>query len=112
MSIQRAVGKAVALYRSFRESAPKRIGRVNFVVPKAVAVIGYVEGIDYRTTHGKTITLYHHDFAPGSRPLLAVSGDGKQLLLLGGRYEFTERGIVDRDAQGREIENPGHGKDI
>lgn len=106
------IAQAVRLYESFRERKPRRIADVKLKVPKAVACIGYVEGIDYRTTHGKKVTLYHHDFAPGSRPLLAVSGDGKQLLLLGGRYEFTERGIVDKDAAGREIENARHGKTI
>lgn len=107
-----SVKAAVKLYESFRERKPRRIGRADFKVPAAVACMGYVEGIDYRTTHGKKVTLYHHDFAPGSRPLLAVSSDGKQLLLLGGRYQFTERGIVDRDAKGREVENAGHGKTI
>lgn len=112
MSLKKAIGAAVALYESFREARPRKIGAVKFAVPQAVAVIGYVEGIDYKTTHGKKVTLYHHDFAPGSRPLLTVSADGKQLLLLGGRYQFTERGIVDRDHRGREIENPAHGKDL
>lgn len=112
MTLKKQIGKAVALYESFRERKPKRIGKVSMSVPKAVACIGYVEGIDYRTTHGKKVTLYHHDFAPGSRPLFAVSPDGKQLILLGGRFKFTERGIVDRDAQGQEIEHAGHGKYI
>lgn len=112
MSIKAAVQKAVTLFESFREAAPRRIGVVKMAIPKAVAVMGYVEGIDYRTTHGGKVTLYHHDFEPGSRPLLAVSADGRQLLLLGGRYEFTERGIVDKDARGREIENPKHGRNI
>lgn len=107
-----SVKAAVKLYESFRERKPRRIGHASFKVPAAVACMGYVEGIDYRTTHGKKVTLYHHDFAPGSRPLLAVSSDGKQLLLLGGRYQFTERGIVDKDAKGREVENAGHGKTI
>jgi hypothetical protein len=74
--------------------------------------MGYVEGIDYRTTHGKKVELYHHDFAPGSRPLLCVSSDGRQVLLLGGRYKWTDRGIVDRDHKDREIENEGHGRTI
>jgi hypothetical protein len=106
------VKQAVQLFESFRERMPRRIGKVTFKPPKAVACIGYVEGIDYRTTHGKKVTLYHHDFVPGSRPLLAVSADGKQLLLLGGRYQFTERGIVDHDAAGREVENAKHGKTV
>ncbi len=109
---KRAIAGAVTLFESFREARPQKIGSVRLKVPKAVAVMGYVEGIDYRTTHQGKLTLYHHDFAPGSRPLLAVASDGQQLLLLGGRYVFTERGIVDKDARGRQITNPVHGKRI
>lgn len=108
----RTVKQAVELFESFRERKPTRIGRVTLKVPTVVAAMGYVEGIDYRTTHGKKTELYHHDFAPGSRPLLAVSADGRQILLMGGRYKWTERGIVDRDRNDREIENEDHGKVI
>jgi len=48
----------------------------------------------------------------GSRPLLVASPDGKCLMLLGGRFKFTDRGIVDRDANGREIENKKHRRPI
>lgn len=112
MSLQKSIGAAVRLYESFREEQPRKVGSVRVNMPKAVAVMGYVEGIDYRTTHGRKLTLYHHDFEAGSRPLLAVSSDGKQLLLLGGRYQFTEQGIVDKDARGKLITNPHHGKNI
>jgi hypothetical protein len=100
---KRLIAQAVTLYRSFREAIPKRLMTVRFNVPKVVACMGYVEGIDYRTTHGKKTRLYHHDFAPGSRPLLCVSADGRQLMLIGGRYEWDERGIVDKDAAGQDI---------
>lgn len=112
MSLKKAIGAAVRLYESFREESPRKVGAVRVNIPQAVAVMGYVEGIDYRTTHGRKLTLYHHDFEPGSRPLLAVSADGTQLLLLGGRYQFTEQGIVDKDARGNLITNPKHGKSI
>lgn len=101
---------AAKLYESFRERTPRRIKKVGIAVPRIAVDIGHVEYIGYRTTHGKKLTLYQHDFGPGSRPLLCVSPDGRQLLLLGGRYVFTERGIVDRDIEGREIENDAHGK--
>lgn len=107
-----SVRRAIKLYESFREDKPRKIGAVKMALPSAVAVMGYVEGIDYRTTHKGKLTLYHHDFAPGSRPLLAVAADGKQLLLMGGRFQFTARGIVDKDARGRQILNPKHGKSI
>ena len=103
---------AVKIYRDFREKTPTKIAVAHFAVPRAVACIGHVESIDYRTTHGKKLALYRHDFAAGSRPLFCVSADGSQLLLLGGRFKFTERGIVDRDRHGNEIENTAHGLDI
>lgn len=108
--MNRDIKRAIALYESFREKRPKKISSVSVRVPHAVAVIGHVDTIDYTTTHGEKVTSYRHPFAPGSRPLLCVSGDGRQLMLLGGRYKFTERGIVDRDHKGREVESPAHGK--
>ena len=103
----------IQIYESFREKKPRRLNVVKVPdAPKIVACIGHVEAIDYRTTHGRKLTLYRHDFVAGSRPLLCVSPDGKSLLLLGGRYQFTERGIVDRDARGREVENKKHGRPL
>jgi hypothetical protein len=106
----REVRAAVELYESFREKKPKRLDTIHVKIPRVVVHIGYVEVLWYRTTHGKDVQPYEHKFAAGSRPLLCVSSDGKQLLLLGGRYQFTERGIVDKDAKGKEIENKRHGK--
>lgn len=111
-AVRKSIHAAIALYRSFREKEPQRISVVDFDVPEAVAVIGYVEAIKYRTTHGEKTELYEHPFQRGSRPLLAVSSDGRQLLLLGGRYRFTARGIVDRDARGKLVYDPEHGKDL
>lgn len=108
---KKVIRAAVNLYQSFREKAPKRIKVVQFDVPEAVMVVGHVEEIAYRTTHGEKTEHYVHAFEPGSRPLLVASHDGKQLLLLGGRYKFTDRGIVDKDAKGRLIFEPEHGRD-
>jgi hypothetical protein len=106
------VRAAVELYESFREKKPKRLKILDVKIPRVVVHVGYVEAVDYRTTHGTELVLYNHKFAAGSRPLLCVSSDGRQLLLLGGRYQFTERGIVDKDSKGRQIKNPKHGKKI
>lgn len=75
-------------------------------------VMGQVEFIGYRTTHGSTLVLYKHDFAPGSRPQLAAGPKRNQLFLVGGRYRVTDRGIVDLDAKNREIDDPAHGEDL
>lgn len=104
--------QAVDLYTSFREAKPTKLARLKVDIPRVVACMGHTEAIDYRTTHAGKVTLYRHKFAKGSRPLLCVSGDGKQLMLLGGRYEWTDRGIQDEDASGQLIDNPKHGATI
>lgn len=101
--MKRDVRKAAKLYEEFREEKPKRGRRIEFKMPKVVMVMGTVRAISYDTTRRRKTELYKHDFAPGSRPLLCASGDG-QLFLIEGRYHVTERGIVDLDASGREIE--------
>lgn len=109
---KRDLHATVQLYESFREKKPRRLNVVDVDIPTVVACIGYVTAIDYNTTHGSEAQPYRHAFVKGSRPLLCVSPDGRQLILLGGRYKFTERGIVDRDAKGREVENKRHGRAI
>lgn len=111
MSIRKKIRAAIQLYRDFRERTPKRIRVVDFEVPQAVMVIGHVDEILYTTTHGRKTVSYRHPFQDGSRPLLVSSSDGKQLMLLGGRYKFTDRGIVDRDAEGNLVFDPDHGAD-
>jgi hypothetical protein len=104
--------QAIEIYQSFREKKPRRCAVVDVDIPSIVASIGHVEAIDYRTTHGRRLKLYRHEFVSGSRPLLCVSPDGRQLYLLGGRFKFTGRGIVDRDANDEEIENEAHGEEL
>lgn len=100
---------AFRLHEQFREETPKRAKRVTLHVPKALMVMGAVEYIGYRTTHGKKVVRYQHTFAPASRPTLGAGPKRNQLFLIGGRYHVTDRGIVDLDAQGVEIEDDQHG---
>ena len=110
MSLHDQIKQAVALYEGFREAKPRTVKTVRVKLPKAVAVIGHLEYVGYRTTHGSKTEYYQHDFAPGSRPLLCSSADGKQLLLIGGRFVFGERGIVDVDKHGKERPDEHHGE--
>lgn len=109
---RREYEQALDLYNSFRETDARKINSVRLVVPGLVVAVGHVEYVGYRTSHNFKTTLYRHDFAPGSRPLLCASPNGKQLFLLGGRYDFTGRGIVDRDAHGQPIYAPQHGRPV
>lgn len=84
------------LYAGFMGRPVSRSRTVNVrPLPKEALDIGQVAGIIYATTRGGKMQLYRHDFKLHARPLLAVSVDGRQLILLGGAYRFTNRGIVD-----------------
>lgn len=59
-------------------------------------IIGELDLIGYRAKRDGKVERYGHPFKKNSRPLLAVTSDGKQLHIVGGQYEFTEAGIEDR----------------
>ena len=109
---------APKLYRDFRGREPKRTsgtgirfgsrwitapGPLNILIPESFAVIGHVNAIEYDSTRDGPAVFARHDFAKGSRPLLAVGSGKGELFLLGTRYHFTDRGIVDIDPAGRDI---------
>lgn len=106
-------GGAFKLYRGFRERQPTKAKVVKYKTPRVVMVLGHLESVCYRTTHGKDATLeavrYEHKFSSGSRPLLCAGPGKNELYIVGGRYRVTERGITDLDARGRLILDPEHG---
>lgn len=58
--------------------------------------LGEIPELHYIAERDGEIFHFHHKFKKASRPLLIVSFDGKQLIIAGGRYNVTDRGIVDR----------------
>lgn len=108
---KKAVKWAASLFRKFREQPARRVGTMRAELPEVLMVMGTASAIEYETTHqndeGTQVVSqgYRHKFAPGSRPLLCCAPGKNGLFLVGGRYHVTERGIVDLDAQGREIED-------
>lgn len=94
--------RAYKLYSDFRERKPTRARRVPYKLPRAVASMGYLDALSYSTTHGKRAVRYQHKFHAGSKPLLCT--DGKVLVIVGGRFHVTDRGIVDLGVTGRERE--------
>jgi len=65
------------------------------VYPDVMSVIGDIDGILYTTVRDGKTESYIHKFKKNSRPLFCVAPDGKSLYMLGGAYQFGERGIVD-----------------
>jgi hypothetical protein len=95
-SINVDVSKAIRLYENFHDQGADFIDKKNLTIPNVVIKVGTCDGILYTTTQrGKKIKYIHH-FRRQSKPILAASADGKTLLLIGGSYGFTPRGIVDR----------------
>lgn len=91
-----AYRKAHSLARRFTGMEPIEAGSVKLSpLPTTAFAIGRVDAIDYETQRHGEIQRFRHVFKRNARPLFCASPDGKQLLLIGGAFRFTERGIVD-----------------
>ena len=89
--------KAAALYTDFTGHEDVRLAKVRIPdMPRALLTVGKIDGIMYSTVRDGVAEKYIHKFKSSARPLFCVSPDGKQLFMLGGAYDFTERGIVDK----------------
>lgn len=78
----------------FADAQPGSVTRKMVDKPHSFDVglrIGTLEAVIYNINGDRRI----HRFKKGSAPDLVSSLDGKQLAVIGGRYQFTSRGIVD-----------------
>lgn len=91
------VKQAARLYEDFTGEKAREIDLVGMPkFPDVGLVIGEITGIMYQTVRDGKLEDYIHEFKAAARPTFVVSHDGRQLLLLGGAYNFTARGIVDK----------------
>lgn len=91
------VRRAAKLYADFTGHDDVQVTKVVIPdMPHAALAIGKVDGILYSTVRDGVAEKYIHRFKSSSRPLFLASPDGKQLYLIGGSYNFTELGIVDK----------------
>lgn len=96
------VRKAANLYERFSGHEAEDCGRIAVrPLPKVGVAIGKVDGILYTTVRDGRTEKYIHKFHKGDEPLFVVSPDGRQLLMVGGNFDFTERGIVDKSDKSR-----------
>jgi len=70
--------------------------RVKIPTPRAGLVVGNLDGVLYTTVRDGQTEKYVHKFRRKSRPLLVAGSDGRSLHVVGDRFEFTDRGIVDQ----------------
>ncbi len=97
VSTRRDVQQAADLYERFSGHQAEIAGRVRVPsMPRVAVAIGTLDFVGYTTVRDGVKEKYIHKFRSADKPVLCVSPDGTQLLLVGGNYDFTERGIVDR----------------
>lgn len=85
------VSRTLARFNNIKPDAITK-KTVDIPAPRGVGLrIGTLLAVAYDTGARKFV----HRFKTTSQPVLVASGDGKQLLIVGGRYRFTDRGIVD-----------------
>lgn len=96
------IRKAADLYERFSGHDAEILGKIRVKsLPKVAVGVGVCDGILYTTVRDGKTEKYIHKFRAADKPILAVTPDGKQILLLGGNYTFTERGIVDASDKSR-----------
>ena len=92
---RRQINQAAKLYTDFRGEEPAYIDTVSVNVTPVMLLIGECDGILYTTRRDGKVERYVHHFKANARPLLTCSHTGNQLYLIGGRYRFTDAGIID-----------------
>lgn len=102
ISADKNVQRAALLYERFTGHEADEAVKINVPsTPREAVCIGDVDGILYTTIRDGKVEQYIHKFAKNDRPLFCVTSNGKQILFVGGRYTFTERGIVDKSDKSR-----------
>lgn len=86
--------QAVDLFEAFNNEEPQFLDEV--YVPdldrQTLISVGPCLEIAYHARDGHS---YRHEFRKKSRPELCVTSNGLHLVLIGGNYRFTKRGITD-----------------
>jgi hypothetical protein len=95
-SQQAQVDAAAERFAAFTGEPASELQRMNVPEKKVFLVVGELLAVAYGTVRAGQYDEWHHEFRKRSRPLLAVSHDGRSLSIVGGRFEFTDAGIEDR----------------
>ena len=96
-SFRRSALQAKRLYEGFREEEADFAETIEIPDFKIGVAPGVILGIIYETRIAGKPKKFIHEFRKvSSRPLLVVSHDGKQFRSVGGHFQFTDRGFVDK----------------
>lgn len=88
---------ASELYENFTGHKAKILANIKKPdIPDVLVGVGEVDGILYTTVRDGVTEKYIHEFHKDAKPAFCVAPDGSQIFFIGGEYDFTERGIIDR----------------
>jgi len=90
------IKEATERFKDFTGHDPEYVDSLQYDQYGVYFRVGDCDGILYTTIRDGVKESYIHKFKKKSRPHLCASFDGQQLIILGGGYSFTERGIVDK----------------
>lgn len=92
----RGIDKAKDGFRQFLGMEPAGIVTLSKPsVTGAVWYLGTMTAVEYETVRDGKTERYRHEFKRKARPALGVTIDAQQLVVLGGGYRVTDRGITD-----------------
>lgn len=93
--------RARELYRQFTGADPDNAKLVSVPGIETATVVGHVEAIEYETVRDGKKQRYIHKFKKHARPEMVTAHDGSKIGLRGGKYKFTDRGIIDNPQNSR-----------
>mgnify|MGYP005846928769 CR=1 FL=1 len=86
-----ALGAASDLHQRFFGRAPDRVERARLETPRVLVELGELRALVYRAARDGRPRQYVHFFE--RPPRLLADAHGRQLVIAGGRYCVTRRGI-------------------
>lgn len=90
------VRKAANLYEDFTGHDAENADWIEVPDHKAYLKAGIIDAVLYTTIRDGKEEYYIHEFKGSARPDFLVAPDGREIRLLGnGKFQFTDRGIVD-----------------
>lgn len=95
-SVEQQVFDAGKRYKRFTGMDPDLVEWIEIPEFHALACIGEIDALEYTTVRDGVEERYRHSFKTKARPLFGVTPDGQTIVILGGGFTFTERGIVDK----------------
>ena len=109
---ERDFSKSIELVEAFSGMEADKAAVIKIPsMPKSLMTPGFVVGIIYAAKRDEAgdgkgeMSVFEHIFADGDAPILGISPSGREAYLLGGNFQFGDRGFVDDSDTKNHYEN-------